>query len=77
MEQQPDVNNLWLRHQKRSHQSTRIWSCTFCPDRRIFASESTLWAHALADHRNQLAFGENGDVLEDSKQTYIRESEEK
>ncbi|KAL5325165.1 hypothetical protein ACEPPN_006288 [Leptodophora sp. 'Broadleaf-Isolate-01'] len=77
MQQQPDFNDLWIQHQRRNHKSTHTWSCTFCPDRRIFASESTLWAHAQADHRNRLAFAENGDVIEDFKRTYIEQSKEK
>ncbi|KAG4438346.1 hypothetical protein IFR05_006190 [Cadophora sp. M221] len=78
MQQQPaDVSALWIQHQRRNHKSTHTWSCTLCPDRRIFGSENTLWAHAEADHRNRLAFAENGDVLEDFKRTYIEQSKEK
>ncbi|KAG4428020.1 hypothetical protein IFR05_016498, partial [Cadophora sp. M221] len=77
LQQQQDVSDLWIKHQRRNHKSTHTWSCTLCPDRRIFGSENTLWAHAQADHRNRLAFAENGDVLEDFKRTYIEQSKEK
>ncbi|KAH7312114.1 hypothetical protein BKA65DRAFT_574916 [Rhexocercosporidium sp. MPI-PUGE-AT-0058] len=80
MQRQPvvDVDVRWRDHQRRNHKTTHnTWSCTFCADRRIFASENTLWEHAQTDHRNRLAFAENGDVLLDSKRAYIQESREK
>lgn len=77
MQQQPDISVRWIQYQRRNRKSTKTWSCTYCPDRRIFASEETLWEHAQADHRNRLAFAENGDVLEDFKRSYIEESRQK
>lgn len=77
MQQQPDVSQRWIQHQRRNNKTTLTWSCTLCPDRRIFAAEPTLWEHALADHRNRLAFAENANLLEDFRKTFAEECAQK
>lgn len=70
MQQHQDIGDLWTQHKRRTEHT---WNCTFCPDKRTFSSEQTLWAHAQVDHRNRLVFAENGKGLDDFKRTYMEE----
>ncbi|KAK2624696.1 hypothetical protein QTJ16_005889 [Diplocarpon rosae] len=59
MQQQPDVSDLWIQHQRRHNRTTFTWSCIFCPARRIFTTEPALWEHARADHKSRLPLAED------------------
>ncbi|KAL2067550.1 hypothetical protein VTL71DRAFT_1975 [Oculimacula yallundae] len=53
MQQQPDINERWIQHQRRNHKRIQIWACQYCPDRKLFTYECSVWAHALSDHQDQ------------------------
>lgn len=53
-QQQPDINYLWIQHQRRNHKTTPSWACIHCPDGKIFLEADELWKHALLDHRDKV-----------------------
>jgi hypothetical protein len=52
--QQPDLSDLWTRHQRNTAKTTKSWACQFCTERKIHASAEELWDHALSSHRDKI-----------------------
>jgi len=59
-QQRPDVNELWIQHQRRNHRSTQSqsWACIHCRDRKICLTADDLWSHFLDTHVDLLPLDE-------------------
>ena len=75
-QQQPDLSDRWIQHQRQNYKITATWACVFCPDRRIFAQAGSLWEHALAVHGDRLP-AEDGEALETFRKKYETDSADK
>ena len=53
-QQQPDLSDLWTKHQRRNNKTTQSWACLYCVDRKIFTKVDDLWNHALFTHQDKL-----------------------
>lgn len=67
-----DVSDLWIQHQRRNTKTTQSWACIYCPERKIFLSETDLWNHAEKDHRDKTPFDQ--DELKQFRKSYESES---
>ena len=76
MQQQPDVSELWIQHQRRNNKTTLTWACIYCEDRKIFLSEDELWRHFLLSHRDRLT-AENEEDVETFRTSFVAESAKK
>ncbi|PVH86360.1 hypothetical protein DL98DRAFT_582931 [Cadophora sp. DSE1049] len=76
-QQQPDLSQRWVQHQRKHNRATQTWSCTYCADRQIFDSEPRLWEHAQAKHRNELASAFNQNIEVDFRRQFAEECAQK
>ncbi|KAE9370443.1 hypothetical protein N431DRAFT_559607 [Stipitochalara longipes BDJ] len=49
-----DLSDRWIQHQRSATKTTPSWACIYCPNRKIFATECSLWEHAKTDHVEEL-----------------------
>ena len=62
---------------RENNRTTQSWSCIYCRDRKIFASEPTLWEHAEAVHHNELASALNKNIKIDPRRAFAEECAQK
>ncbi|KAH8591838.1 hypothetical protein B0O99DRAFT_744095 [Bisporella sp. PMI_857] len=76
MSSPPNISKGWIQYQRRNNNTTQVWACIFCSDRKIFQSTNELHNHANLDHRDRFPKGVSENELRSFRAKYEADSQQ-